>query len=96
MKNLGRKVIVLSLVSLALIAVRIYAANAKASAPQQWTPGCVAAVPRSWGTFRGGSAQSGLAFEDGAGTLRFLTNIPCGGTPTVTLEIHRTTELPSN
>jgi hypothetical protein len=58
--------------------------------PQIWTPGCVASVPRSWGTFRGSSAQSGLAFEDSAGTLRFLTNIPCDGAPVVALEIRRT------
>jgi hypothetical protein len=96
MKNLGRKVIAVGLVGAALISVRIYAATAKKPEPQQWTPGCVAAVPKSWGVFRGGSAQSGLAFEDGTGTLRFLTSIPCGGTPTVTLEIRRTAEQPSN
>ena len=42
------------------------------------------------GEFKGGDAQSGLAFEDNTGTLRFLTNIPCGGTPQVALEVHRT------
>jgi hypothetical protein len=96
MKNLGRKVIAAGLVSAALISVRIYAATASKPESQQWTPGCVASVPRSWGVFRGGSTQTGLAFEDGAGTLRFLTNIPCGGTPTVSLEIHRTPAPPSN
>jgi hypothetical protein len=96
MKNLGRKLMAVGLGSAALISVSIYAATAKKPEPQQWTPGCVASVPKSWGAFRGGSAQSGLAFEDGTGTLRFLTNIPCGGTPTVTLEIHRTVDPPSN
>jgi len=57
--------------------------------PQFGDSACYAAVPKSWGQFRGGSAQSGLAFEDSAGTLRFLTNIPCGGTPIVALEIRR-------
>ena len=57
--------------------------------PQFGDSACYATVPRSWGQFRGGSAQSGLAFEDSAGTLRFLTNIPCGGTPIVALEIRR-------
>jgi hypothetical protein len=41
-------------------------------------------------------AQSGLAFEDSAGTLRFLTNIPCDGTPAVALEIRRTAPNSSN
>jgi hypothetical protein len=49
----------------------------------------VAAIPKSWGQFKGGDAQSGQAFEDNTGTLRFLTNIPCGGTPLVALEVRR-------
>ena len=52
---------------------------------------CVATVPKVWGEYRGGSAQSGLAFEDSNGTLRFITNLPCGAVPTVALEIHRST-----
>jgi len=39
---------------------------------------CVATVPKTWGQYRGGSAQSGLSFEDANGTLRFITNLPCG------------------
>lgn len=50
---------------------------------------CVATVPKVWGEYRGGSAQSGLAFEDSNGTLRFITNLPCGAVPTVALEIRR-------
>jgi hypothetical protein len=73
----------------ALLSFKVYAASPKPQ-PQLWTPGCVANVPRSWGTFRGASTQSGLAFEDAGGTIRFLTNIPCSGSPTVSLEIHRT------
>jgi hypothetical protein len=73
-----------------LISLKLYAAAPKKPAPQVWTPGCVASVPKSWGTFRGASTQSGLAFEDSAGTLRFLTNIPCDGPPIVSLEIRRT------
>jgi hypothetical protein len=44
---------------------------------------------KAWGEFKGGDAQSGFAFEDNTGTLRFLTNIPCGGTPLVALEVRR-------
>jgi hypothetical protein len=32
-------------------------------------------IPREWGEYKGGSQQSGLAFQDSAGTLRFFTNI---------------------
>jgi hypothetical protein len=72
----------------ALIALGVRAAVPKKVGPQVWTPGCVSTVPRSWGQFKGGSAQSGLAFEDPAGTLRFVTNysvrwnsIRCAGDP---------------
>jgi hypothetical protein len=80
-----------------LLSFKLYAATPKPSQPaqpQMWTPGCTANVPRSWGTFRGASTQSGLAFEDASGTIRFLTNIPCSGTPTVSLEIRRTAAPP--
>jgi hypothetical protein len=40
-------------------------------------------------------AQSGLAFEDAAGTLGFLTNIPCDGSPVAALEIRRTAPNPN-
>ena len=51
---------------------------------------CVAEVPQEWGEFVGGSEQSGVAFKDRQGTLRFITNFPCNGTlPTIALEIRR-------
>ncbi|HEX4380837.1 MAG TPA: hypothetical protein VH022_12420 [Candidatus Acidoferrum sp.] len=83
-------------IATALLSIKLYAATpnppqpAQPPPPQVWTPGCIASVPKSWGTFRGASAQSGLAFEDSTGTIRFLTNIPCDGIPSVSLEIHRT------
>lgn len=49
----------------------------------------VSYVPRAWGQYRGGSQQSGLAFEDASGTLRFIPNVPCDGTPQVALELRR-------
>ena len=64
--------------------------NGSVEASQFGNSQCVANVPRAWGQYKGGSAQSGLAFEDANGTLRFLTNIPCGAVPVVALEIHRT------
>jgi hypothetical protein len=82
-------------VFVALVSLKIYAATPKKPEPQIWTPGCVASVPRSWGTYRGASTQSGLAFEDAAGTLRFLTNIPCDGSPVAALEIRRTAPNPN-
>jgi hypothetical protein len=51
---------------------------------------CVSAVPRAWGEYKGGSAQSGLAFQAPDGTLRFLTNLPCGAQAVVALKIIRT------
>jgi hypothetical protein len=39
--------------------------------------GCIAAVPKSWGAFRGAS-DYGLAFEDEEGTVRFLLHPACG------------------
>jgi hypothetical protein len=90
MPSFSRTVVIVALTAVVtLVSLRIYAATPK-PAPQVWTPGCVASVPKSWGAFRGASMQSGLAFEDSAGTLRFLTNIPCDGTPVVALEVRRT------
>ncbi len=95
MKAKIQKVLFFVLVA-ALIALGVRAAVPKKVGPQVWTPGCVSTVPRSWGQFKGGSAQSGLAFEDPAGTLRFVTNIPCDGTSFVALEISRTPGASAN
>lgn len=88
---------VMSVVTLIIlvISLKIYAGSPKAPTPQVWSPGCVASVPKSWGAFRGASTQSGFAFEDSAGTLRFVTNVPCDGTPVVALEIRRTVAIPN-
>jgi hypothetical protein len=91
-----RTAMVVALAIVALLSLKMYADTPKKPEPQVWTPGCVATVPKSWGAYKGGSAQSGLAFEDSAGTLRFLTNIPCDGTPAVALEIRRTPPSSSN
>lgn len=53
---------------------------------------CVSTVPRSWGEYRRGSNQAGLAFEASDGTLRFVTNLPCGAVPVIALEVRRTTD----
>jgi hypothetical protein len=61
------------------------------ASPQMTFGQCLSSVPQDWGAFRGGSEQSGLAFEDRQGTLRFVTNIPCNGVvPPVALEVRRT------
>jgi hypothetical protein len=41
------------------------------------TGGCIAGVPKTWGTFKGAS-EYGLAFEDSGGTVRFLAHPTCG------------------
>ena len=74
---------------LALIAFKLYATEAAPKSAQLWTSSCVATIPKAWGQFKGGNSQTGIAFEDTAGTLRFVTNIPCGGTPLVALEVRR-------
>ncbi len=96
MKKKTAIAIAVALAVVTLVSLKLYATAPKSPQPQVWNPGCVSAVPKAWGTFKGGSAQSGLAFEDSAGTLRFLTNIPCNGTPTVALEIRRTAGSSSN
>jgi hypothetical protein len=51
---------------------------------------CVSSVPKEWGQFKGGSEQTGLAFEDSQGMLRFVTSFPCNGvTPPIALEVRR-------
>ena len=89
MKILSKTSTLAIIALLALIACRLYTTKAAPTPAQFWTPGCVATIPKAWGQFKGGDAQSGLAFEDNTGTLRFLTNIPCGGTPLVALEVRR-------
>ena len=87
-KNLLRKLVIVETVAAAC--GWLYAKKTKA-APQLGfgQPARVTYIPREWGEYKGGSQQSGLAFQDSAGTLRFFTNIPCGGTPQVALEIRR-------
>jgi hypothetical protein len=70
--------------------------KAHAAAAPQIDSACVSYVPREWGQYKGGSAQSGLAFEDTGGTLRFITNLPCGATPIVALEVRRPSAKASN
>jgi hypothetical protein len=82
------KIIVLAV--LILFIVKLFPAKATNAAGQETFGTCVSQVPRAWGQFKGGSQQSGFAFEDAHGTLRFITNVPCNGeTPLVALEIRR-------
>jgi hypothetical protein len=79
-----------------LISIELCATRAAAPPAEVWSPGCVSSVPKAWGQFEGGSAQTGLAFEDSAGTLRFVTNVPCGAAPLVALEVRRSGGSSSN
>lgn len=76
----------------------LVAPAAPVSAAAQFDPEtqCVARVPRAWGEYKGGSAQSGLAFQAQDGTLRFVTNLPCGSQPMIALKIVRTEKGSSN
>jgi hypothetical protein len=95
-KNLARKCALVAIAMLGFASAKINLAadgTAHASnAPQLNSDAqCVSAVPRSWGEYRGGSNQAGLAFEASDGTLRFVTNLPCGAIPVIALEVRRTT-----
>ena len=90
MKKTGTRILVAAILIL-LGAAWLHERKVKAGAQLGiGQPLCTSYVPRTWGQFRGGSQQSGLAFEDAAGTLRFVTSVPCQGTPEVALEIRRT------
>jgi hypothetical protein len=83
-------VIVLVILISGTVFLMLPAHTTKASA-QEIFGMCVSSVPQEWGQFRGGSEQTGLAFEDRQGTLRFVTSFPCNGlTPPVALEVRRT------
>ena len=63
------------------------------AAPQMLGSPCVVVVPREWGEFKGLS-KSGLVFEDKAGTLRLLDQMPCNmadgnSVPQVSVEVRR-------
>ena len=51
---------------------------------------CVVNVPREWGEYVSAD-RYGVSFKDESGTLRFVTQLPCGldVTPHVALEIRR-------
>jgi hypothetical protein len=52
---------------------------------------CTTYVPASWGEYVGSSEHYGIAFKDNAGTLRFVTNVPCEAVPQVALQVKRST-----
>jgi hypothetical protein len=96
-RRFGRRMLVrfsmaaFAILALAAVSARITVsarADARAIAAPQDSQ-CISIVPKAWGEYRGGSAQSGLSFEDSSGTLRFVTNLPCGAVPIVALEIRR-------
>ena len=83
---------------LALFAAACLTTRSTSAEPQGLSYGstCVSYIPQAWGEFKGGSSQSGLAFQDSKGTIRFVTNATCDGTPVPALEIRRTATNPSN
>lgn len=107
MKNLAKKCLVVGTAIIGFASAKInlatdgavYASDARASSHTHGSDStqlstdaqCVSTVPRSWGEYRGGSNQAGLAFEASDGTLRFVTNLPCGSVPVIALEVRRTT-----
>lgn len=75
-----------------IIAAGIGLRQALAQRDSQQT--CTITVPAEWGEYKGASRDFGLAFQDSAGTLRFVRNVGCQipGTapvPLVSLEVRR-------
>ena len=64
-------------------------ATAKSQIVGYGQPACTTYVPTSWGEYMGSSEHYGIVFKDNAGTLRFLTNIPCETTPQIALQVQR-------
>jgi hypothetical protein len=60
------------------------------AAGQAYSAPCLSYIPSDWGQYLGSSSY-GVAFEDTAGTIRFVKNPPCdiSSTPSPDLEIHR-------
>ncbi|HET8966203.1 MAG TPA: hypothetical protein VFN20_08310 [Candidatus Acidoferrum sp.] len=89
MKRFALKFLVLVLFVL-LISAALDLRSTKANSQTVYGYTCVSYIPAEWGEFKGGNQQSGLAFQDRTGTLRFATNLPCDSTPQPALEIRRT------
>ena len=95
-----RRTVVLALLLVILISgvvkFLLFPARTTKAAPQEIQEiigVCVSSVPKEWGQFKGGSEQTGVAFEDSQGTLRFVTTFPCNGvTPQVAMEVRRTSK----
>lgn len=77
-----------------LISASLDVPSSKANSQTTYGYTCVSYIPAEWGEFKGGNQQSGLAFQDRTGTLRFVTNLPCDATPQPALEIRRTAPKP--
>lgn len=86
------RIVKVLLVVMILVGVKLlfFPTRSIKASPQETFGACVAQIPQDWGEFVGGSEQSGVAFKDRQGTLRFITNFPCNGTiPAVALEVRR-------
>lgn len=89
MKRIALKFFVLSLLVL-LLSTGLDLRTTKANSQTTYGYTCVSYIPAEWGDYKGGNQQSGLAFQDRTGTLRFVTNLPCDATAQPALEIRRT------
>lgn len=93
MRNPVSHIVLLIALGVLIIAVLLKPVKSTKAAAQVFGV-CVSQVPGEWGQFKGGSEQTGLAFEDHRGTLRFVTSFPCNGAvPPVALEVRRANGL---
>ena len=89
MKRMAAKLFCTTLLIL-LVTAALNVGSSKAVPQITYGYTCLSYIPAAWGEYKGGNQQSGLAFEDNTGTLRFVTNLPCDSTPQPALEIRRT------
>jgi hypothetical protein len=79
---------------LAVVATTSIHVTATANSQETLPTTCVVVVPSDWGEFKG-IAKYGLVFEDKAGTLRLIEQMPCSldrrqvGVPKVSVELRR-------
>ena len=88
---ISKRLLVLHLVLFSVLL--LWARTAGSQSAQTQLPSgsrCVFRVPAEWGDYIS-SDRYGIAFKDEQGTLRFVTQFPCGfdGPPNVAIEIRR-------
>jgi hypothetical protein len=88
---MNRLLNLLTLVLALLLIIGFSRPAATIAQAQTATARCNVKIPAEWGAFKGASDQFGLVFEDSSGTIRTVTQMPCGldNAPNLALEARR-------